>query len=120
MNTTERYSTTKGYWATAIPEPCPRLLVLSGEDEWSALYVDGKLYQVGDHYLIDERIRELTGVVTVHTEDFMRGQDTREGVAPDVEAVLRWTASREAAETQAADLREQARKLLEEAARMER
>lgn len=48
-------------------------VVYQGDQEWSALYVDGKLDKVGDHYLIDERIRALFGVSTICSNSFLLG-----------------------------------------------
>lgn len=53
----------------------------SGSDDWSALYIDGKLDRVGDHYLIDERISQLLGVEDISSDDFLRGGNQREDVA---------------------------------------
>lgn len=36
----------------------------SGSEDWSALYVDGRLDKVGDHYLVDERIADFLNVET--------------------------------------------------------
>lgn len=64
-----------------------QLVRYEGTGEWSALYVDGKLDKVGDHYLIEERISELAGVTCIQSDDFLRGGDTREDVAPTLEAL---------------------------------
>lgn len=55
-----------------------------GSGEWSALYIDGTLDRIGDHYRIDERIAELLGVELRdgnEANDFLRGGDgiTRHG-----------------------------------------
>jgi hypothetical protein len=57
------------------------------EEEWSALYVDGRLALVGGGYLADERVRELVGVVTIQDDAFMRGQKRADGVAQTLEEV---------------------------------
>jgi hypothetical protein len=102
-------------WVDEIPEKTPDLLVCDGSGEWSALYVHGILDRVGDHYLIDERIRELTGVVTLQTDDFLRGGDKRHEVAPDIDMLREYRTQRRDREERAAALRQQAQRLLEEA-----
>lgn len=108
------------FWVDEIPEEIPHLLVCDGTDEWSALYVDGHLERVGDHYLIDERIRELAGVVTLQTNDFLRGGNHREDVADTVSQIQVYRTQRQDRETQAADLRLQAKQLMERAGKLER
>lgn len=43
--------------------------------EWSALYVDGKLERIGDHYLVKERAFELAKVQVIQDNAFLRGGD---------------------------------------------
>jgi len=57
------------------------------DEEWSAVYLDGKLVEVGDSYLADEWIRAHFGVKTVSDNAFMRGQTQREGVAQTLDEV---------------------------------
>lgn len=64
-----------------------KYVVYEGSDEWSALYVDGTLDRVGDHYLIDERLRALFGVTEVTSDAFLRGGTHREDVAPTLDAI---------------------------------
>ncbi len=55
-----------------------RYVRYTSSSEWSALYVDGKLDRIGDHYLIEERIAELLGVEMredAECNDFLRGGD---------------------------------------------
>jgi hypothetical protein len=56
-------------------------------EEWSALYVDGKLDIVGDSYLIDDRISELFGVTEYQDESFMQGGNDYGDVAPTLDAL---------------------------------
>lgn len=56
-----------------------------GNGDWSALYVDGKLVRVGDHYLIDEKISELLGVTVEYSDDFLQGQTLKSGIAQTLE-----------------------------------
>lgn len=97
-----------------MPEP-DQLVILRGSGEWSALYVNGVLDRVGDHYVTEERVYELTGVTVEQTEDFMRGGDKRADVAPTLVDVDAYRVKREETERRAAALRDQAQALLEEA-----
>lgn len=90
-----------------------------GSGEWSALYVNGNLDQVGDHYVIDERISEIAGVTVIHSDAFIRGGDQRENVAPDLDTVNNWEEDREAARRKVVELRAQSANALREAARLE-
>lgn len=65
-------------------------VVYQGGDDWSALYRDGELVIAGDHYLIDERIRQFLGVQTIESDEFLRGGNSREDVAPDLIAIDDW------------------------------
>lgn len=47
----------------------PSMHVIQGE-EWSALYVDGKLAHIGDSYLADEKIRQIAGVTQLDEGEF--------------------------------------------------
>jgi len=47
----------------------PEMTRIQGE-EWAVLYVDGKLERIGDSYLIDERIRQLSGVTELDEGKF--------------------------------------------------
>jgi hypothetical protein len=85
------------------------------EGEWSALYIDGKLDRVGDHYLADERIREIFAVEVVHDDAFMRGQNTRDGVAKTLDEVHAYVKERAERIHAAADKVRQAELLLAEA-----
>lgn len=85
-----------------------KYVIYQGDNEWSALYVDGTLDRVGDHYLVDERLRELLGVETVQSDDFMRGGDSREHVAPTLHDLYLWSENRDALHREAQALREQA------------
>jgi hypothetical protein len=62
-------------------------VVYEGFDDWSALYVNGKLTLVGDHYLIDEKIRQIFNVETIQSDSFMRGGDYASDVAPTIDDI---------------------------------
>lgn len=74
------------------------------DEEWSALYIDGKLEIVGDHYLIDNRLQEILGVVTIESDAFMLGGSTHEDVAQTIDQI-------EAFEDAASKLRAEASQL---------
>lgn len=95
------------------------LIRYQGSDDWSALYIDGKLDRVGDHYLVDERISEIAGVMNVYSDDFLRGGDSRDDVAETTEQINEYGALRAERENRASELRVQAQRLLEEAQRLE-
>lgn len=109
-----------GYWADAVPESVPHLLVLAGSGERSALYIDGVWDIIGDHYLIDERIRKLAGVVTVQSDDFLLGGDGRSDTARTVDDVLAYRRSVDAREAEARALEAQADELRQRAADIRR
>lgn len=45
-------------------------------EEWSALYVNGKLEKVGEHYLVVERALEITGVQYLQGDFLLGGNQT--------------------------------------------
>jgi hypothetical protein len=62
-------------------------VVYEGSEDWSALYVNGKLALVSDHYLIDEKIRQIFNVETIQSDSFMRGGDYASDVAPTIDDI---------------------------------
>ena len=98
----------------------PPDLEVHEDEEWSALYVDGKLDRVGDHYLADERIRQLCGVRTVQDDAFMRGQSMRDGVAKTLDEVKAYARDRAGRKALARALREKAADLVAEASTIEK
>lgn len=89
------------------------------DDNWAALYVDGKLEQVGDADLANERALEMLGVTLVHDDAFMRGQSQRVGVAQTLDAVKAFSEYRQDARTRAQQLRMQADQLTAQAKALE-
>ncbi len=86
-------------------------------EEWSALYVDGKLDTVGDTYLSDERISQLLGVEEHEDDDsFLRGGNSRSDVAKTLEELETYAQTRNNKLQQAAALRAEAAKLEAQAA----
>lgn len=83
-------------------------------EEWSALYVDGKLDTVGDNYRIDDRIIELTGVEE-REGNFLLGGKSYDDAAQTIEEIDQYEAGRSTREDEAAALEEQARQLLAKA-----
>jgi hypothetical protein len=55
----------------------PSDLVIYQENEWSALYVEGKLDIVGDHYLIEERVYQFLEIDVRQSNSFMLGGNSR-------------------------------------------
>lgn len=94
------------------------LVRYTGGNEWSALYVDGRLDTVGDHYLVDERIAQIAGVEIVDSEDFMLGGSHYEHVARTLDDIQVFSERREALEAQAEALRAQAAELETQARRL--
>ena len=99
---------------------CMKLTRYTSEEveEWAALYVDGKLDTVGDSYLIDDRIIELTGVDD-REGNFLLGGNTRDDCAQTIDQIEVYEAERDIQIAKAARLREEAEKLIEEAKRLE-
>lgn len=90
----------------------PRVVVYEGSQEWSAVYVDGVLDRVGDHYLADERIRELFEVETIQSDDFMLGREGgREIVAKTLDDLNAYSIDRANRLEQAEGLRRKAAEL---------
>jgi hypothetical protein len=87
--------------------------------DWAALYVDGRLESVGDSYLAEERALAMCGVKLVQDNAFMCGQDKREGVAPTLAEVASYREEREQRRAKAAEMREQAKVMLDKAAELE-
>ena len=93
----------------------PNLVRFAGSDDWSALYVDGHLDRVGDHYLIDDRIAELAGVQSVSSDAFLRGGNSREDVAKTLEDITVYENAYQAKLDEAEALRARAAELEAEA-----
>ena len=88
-------------------------------EEWSAVYLDGKLvHGPADSYLADEWIREHFGVATVQDDAFMRGQNRADGVARTLAEVEEYRRERDARLARAIELRAEADRLTAEAARL--
>jgi len=103
-----------------LVELYPEVVVYEGSQEWSALFVNGERRQIGDHYLTDEAIRELFGVKTIQSDDFLLGGDGsgRDGTPPPARTLAEveaYTAERTAREVRAGELRAEAARLVAEA-----
>ncbi len=103
------------------PYKLPKLTVASWGDheEWTALYIDGYLDQVGDSYLIDERIAEIAKVEYIEA-DFLQGGDNRETVAQTLDELKAYNEKTGVARQRAQELRNRAQALLEQADLLER
>lgn len=99
-----------------------------GSGEWSALYVDGELDRIGDHYRIDERIAELLGVEVregAEGSDFLRGGDgvARTGGPSPAQTLAEaeaYTEERDRAVHEADDMIRKADELAREAAKIKK
>lgn len=86
------------------------------DEEWSALYIDGKLDTVGDAYHSDERIAALLGVEERDDSAFMQGGKNYSDVANTLDEVEAYAAKRDSKLSEAAALRARAAELEAEAA----
>ena len=93
-------------------------VVYESSSDWSGLYEDGQLILVGDHYLIDEKLRSIFQVETVQSDDFFLGKANPKynEVASSLEEVQAYARRRESNEATAEELRQQAQELLAQAA----
>lgn len=64
----------------------------SGSGEWAALYVDGRLEEVGDRYRSDDRIAEFLGVDEIDSDDFMLGGNDYDDVAKTLDDIKAYQA----------------------------
>lgn len=80
----------------------PRDIALfQGEEDWSALYVGGKLEEVGDHYMVQDKLLQLLGIDEIVSDDFLLGGKTREGVARTVHEIHEYRREQDAREADA-------------------
>lgn len=93
------------------------IVLYRGEEEWSALYVRGKLAEVGDHYWVEEKLHQLLGIDEINSDDFLRGGNSREDVAQTLEEIEAYRIRREetSAEAEAEGLLQQAAELIRRA-----
>ena len=87
--------------------------------EWTAVYLDGELERVGDHYLADEWLHDYAGVKVVDDSGFMRGGNSYNDVARTLNEVHEYMRSREDKLAEAASLRAQAAEFLQRATELE-
>lgn len=110
-----------GEWldaATRAAEMDRMAVEIHEAEEWAAVYLDGRLVQIGDKYLADEWVRDHFGVRTVQDDAFLRGQGSRDGAAQTLDELYLYAARRADLEAQAARLRRQAEELLARADRL--
>lgn len=88
-------------------------------DDYSAVYIDGTLQQVGKTDNVIEWLLEYFGVSTVQDDAFMQGQLQRSGAAATLDQVKAYRDERQARITEAAAMREQAHGLMGQARRIE-
>jgi hypothetical protein len=94
-------------------------VVIYESDEWSAVYLDGRLVRVGDTYLADEWVRSHFGVETVQDDAYLMGGNGRDGVAQTLDELREYERARQERRDRAAALRAEAARLAEEAAALE-
>lgn len=106
-------------WQSTSNEIDPKdLVIYQGSGEWSALYNGGELVIVGDHYLIEEKVQELLGIEVRQSDDFMRGGNHREDVAPTLPDLYAYGNERRKLNDEAATLEERAEELKVKAAEL--
>lgn len=86
-----------------------------GSEDWSALYVDGKLEVIGDHYWVQEKLIQILSVEVYSSDDFLRGGNSRKEAAQTLEELEAFQALRAQAERDADALEFQARQLEDQA-----
>ena len=91
-------------------------VIYQGSDDWSALYEDGKLVRVSDHYLIEEELHSRLGIEVVQSDDFLRGGNQRANAASTLTELQAYSDERQACEAEAAALEAQAAELRRRAA----
>lgn len=96
-----------------------KVTIYEGSGEWSAVYLGDTLQEVGDHYLADDWVRQHFGVETIPSDDFMRGGDDRESVAPTLTDLHAYAEDLRARKARADELRAQAASLIEQAKQVE-
>lgn len=84
---------------------------LISSEEWSALYINGELTDVGDTYWVEEQLFSYIGVEEDVDDAFMQGQKDRSGVAQTLDEVQAYRDRVAEADRQAAELRRQADEL---------
>lgn len=89
------------------------------EEEWAALYVDGRLDRVGDAYLAEERALELCGVKIVHDDAFLKGQEKAAGCAQTLDELYAYVNDRDRKRVMAEQMRTEAANLIAQAKRLE-
>jgi hypothetical protein len=104
---------------TTVSDASASNIEVHEDEEWSAVYLDGKLVLVGDSYLADEWIRTKFGVKTVQDNAFMRGQTQSAGVAKTLDEVADYAKARQERLDRIAALRAEARQLEDEARAIE-
>ena len=57
------------------------------DDEWSALYQDGKLVVIGDSYLSDYYLANYLKVEDIDSDDFLMGGSTRDQAAKTLQEI---------------------------------
>lgn len=93
--------------------------LVEGTEEWSALYLNGKLYSVGDTYNRYEEIISLLGIGHEQSDDFLCGGLGRSDVALTLDDMYAYRNVRIQREERVRELRARADELAREAAQLE-
>ena len=100
-----------------------KYVIYTGDCEWDALYVDGKLHTLGERTYILEAYEEILGVRRVDSEAYFLGREPKYDNAAktlaEVEAYRTGLAATPAESTRASELRAQAAALLVEADKLD-
>lgn len=93
----------------------PKYVLFQIGEGWSALYVDGRLDQIGDTHNVEERIQQILGVAWQESP-VMDAVQQRNEAPPTLLELRRLEAEHEDRSRRAAELRAQAEALEAEAA----
>jgi len=89
----------------------PVRIDIFGADEWSGLYINGKLEEVHDTYWVYEKLFHLLGINQEADDTFMLGQNTKDGVAKNLTEIYDYRLHMDAIEAEADKLEEMAAEL---------
>lgn len=87
-------------------------IVIYESDDWSAVYEGGRLIRVFTAYLADEWVRKHFNVKTVQGDEFLLGQNHRDGAAQTIDQIEKYVKERDARMAEAARLRAEASALI--------
>lgn len=100
--------------------PKTDITIYEGTQEWSSLYLRGKLHTVGDTYLIWEALTQILEIPNEQSDDFLRGGYARTDVASTLDEIEVYRDEKFDLETRADELEAHARELEDEAEQLRR